>query len=64
MTVPSGSCRSSQPQNVLSRWWHRLAEEHFKGSCEQHKRCRYVPLDLLLDLHFGDVLGDALCDER
>jgi hypothetical protein len=22
--VPSGSCLSRQPQNVLSRWWHRL----------------------------------------
>jgi hypothetical protein len=28
MTVPSGSCLSHQPQNVLSRWCHRLAKEH------------------------------------
>ena len=39
--MASGSCRSNQPQNVLCRWWHRLAEEHFRGTLgEQHKRCR------------------------
>ena len=32
MTVPSGTCRSSQPQNVLSTWWHLLREEHSR--CE------------------------------
>ena len=30
MTVPSRSCRSNQAQNVLSRWWQRIREEHSK----------------------------------
>ena len=30
--VPSGSCFSPHPQNVFTKWWHRLAEEHFKGT--------------------------------
>ena len=29
-TVPSGSCWSRQPQNVLTKWWQRFGEERFK----------------------------------
>jgi hypothetical protein len=36
MTVPSDRCSSRQPlvpaQNVLSKWWHRLAKEHFTAT--------------------------------
>jgi hypothetical protein len=36
-----------------------------KGTArEQHKRRRHAPLDPLLGLHFRNVLGDALRDER
>jgi hypothetical protein len=32
ITLPSRSCSSRYPQNVLSRWWHRLAERRFKAT--------------------------------
>ena len=35
-----------------------------RNSREQHKRCRCAPLDPFLGLHFRNVLGDALCEER
>ena len=35
-----------------------------RNTLEQHKRCRYAPLDPLLGLDFRNVLGDAVCDER
>jgi len=64
------SCWSRYPENVLTKndgsdcAKNTLATSHETPTARTGGLCMTPKLDPLLGLHFRNVLGDALCDER